>query len=71
MLGVGKGCKQLESYLKGTKEYVATGQLGKATDTYDAEGKVVNVAPTQHINKDLLESALNQFRGDILQKPPL
>ncbi|CAO3597873.1 unnamed protein product [Absidia cylindrospora] len=71
VLGLGSGCKQLESYLKGTKEYIATGQLGTATDTYDADGKVVMEAPTQHINKQLLEAALKQFQGDILQRPPL
>ncbi|KAI8340185.1 putative tRNA pseudouridine synthase 1-like protein [Chlamydoabsidia padenii] len=71
VLGLGTGCKQLEGYLKGTKEYITTGQLGKATDTYDAQGKVIRTATTDHINQALLESALNRFRGNILQTPPM
>ncbi|KAI8096162.1 putative tRNA pseudouridine synthase 1-like protein [Halteromyces radiatus] len=71
VLGLGNGCKQLQSYLKGTKEYEATALLGQTTDTYDAEGTIVHTAPTQHINEDLLLSALDSFRGNILQTPPL
>jgi len=33
VIGVGKGCRALEGYLKGAKSYAAVAQLGSETDT--------------------------------------
>ncbi|XP_053496613.1 probable tRNA pseudouridine synthase 1 isoform X1 [Ictalurus furcatus] len=41
VVGIGEGTKMLTSMLAGSKKYIAVGELGKATDTFDATGSVV------------------------------
>ena len=71
IVGVGKGTKQLRDFLECTKTYEATILFGAATDTYDVLGKVVSKAPYSHVDRDMAEKALFQFRGSIEQRPPL
>ena len=71
VIGVKNGCKLLQSYLQGKKEYCAIGLLGYETDTLDAEGKVTRTAQSDHITQLDLSLALEKFRGDILQVPPM
>lgn len=70
-MGVGSGTKALQKFLDGTKTYEAVVVFGAATDSYDADGKVVARKPFGHVTKSLFEEALNQFRGEIKQKPPI
>ena len=44
VIGVGTGCRMMQDYLKGGKEYVAVGKLGEATNTLDGEGNVTETA---------------------------
>ncbi len=69
--GVGEGTKQLQGFLECTKSYETVVLFGVATDTYDVEGKVVGRAPFAHITRESVEKALESFRGNIMQKPPL
>ena len=71
ILGVGKGTKSLQNFLTCTKGYEATVLFGGATDTYDITGKLLSKAPTSHITREQVEKALDAFRGDIMQKPPI
>ena len=72
IVGVGKGTKQLGSFLGCSKEYEAIALFGVATDTYDSEGKIVSRAPCKHVTPALLERTVAaQFRGDIMQTPPI
>lgn len=71
IVGVGKGTKQLKSFLECTKAYEATVLFGAATDTYDTVGKTIGKAPYSHVTEDLVRRALHHFRGKILQRPPL
>ena len=58
-------------YLPDTdKEYICSFQFGFATDTLDITGKVLDKCPSD-IKKSDIEEILPQFRGDILQKPPM
>ena len=52
------------------KEYEAGFRLGVSTDTEDSTGKVLetNEAP---VSRETLESLLPQFRGEIMQVPPM
>ncbi|MCI9272922.1 MAG: tRNA pseudouridine(55) synthase TruB [Clostridiales bacterium] len=52
------------------KEYVARFQLGLITDTQDSTGTVLSHREVC-VNQARLESVLPQFRGDILQVPPM
>lgn len=71
IIGVGRGTKVLGRFLECTKKYETTVLFGAATDSYDRVGKVVGRAPYEHITKEQVEEALGQFRGDIMQKPPI
>lgn len=71
IVGVGRGTKHLQAFLSCTKTYEATILFGAATDTYDILGKVLRKAPYAHITREAVEDALENFRGDIKQRPPL
>lgn len=66
----GKECKNAGHYTKLDKVYEATFRLGQASTTGDPEGEVTNVSdrvPT----KGEIETILENFRGDIMQRPPI
>jgi tRNA pseudouridine55 synthase len=69
--GIGSGTKELSQFLGGWKEYEAACVFGTVTDSYDAAGKILRRAPTEHITKDKVEKALDAFKGDISQVPPM
>ena len=71
ILGINSGTKSLSNFLGCTKSYECVVLFGKATDTYDTEGKVVARKGYEHITKDMVEAALTKFRGKIMQKPPI
>ena len=62
---------RLISYLKGSKSYSGIIQLGSSTNTDDIEGEVIESRSWPIITKNYLDNLLNNFRGEILQKPPL
>ncbi|PKX97516.1 pseudouridine synthase PUS4 [Aspergillus novofumigatus IBT 16806] len=69
--GVGKGTKSLNDFLGCTKTYETVVLFGAETDTYDKLGKIVRRAPYEHITREAVEKALEQFRGKIMQRPPI
>lgn len=71
VIGVGKGTKSLGDFLGCTKAYEATILFGAETDTYDRLGKITRRAPYEHVTREAVEKALDQFRGKIMQKPPI
>lgn len=71
ILGVGSGTKSLGSFLECTKSYDAVILFGAATDTYDAVGKIVAKKPSDHVTKGMVEQALKNFSGKIMQRPPI
>ena len=62
---------RLISYLQGSKAYEGVIQLGATTNTDDIEGKIIKSKIWPLINKNDLNSFLENFRGNILQKPPI
>ena len=66
---IGKATRLIE-YLKDDKAYMGTVQLGKSTTTYDIEGEAVNISDKK-VSSEEIEAALNSFRGDIEQLPPV
>lgn len=71
VIGVGKGTKELQSYLSGSKRYSASGEFGYETTTLDAEGEVTKTAPYDHITAASIEEILPLFTGEIMQVPPI
>src|SRR5437867_3745895 len=70
-VGVGQGTRVLEFFDEVTKEYSATIELGVETATYDAEGPVIAERDASHVTREDIEQALEQFRGEIQQSPPM
>ncbi|NPA12951.1 MAG: tRNA pseudouridine(55) synthase TruB [Aquificae bacterium] len=69
VLTVGQGTK-LTQYFQGLdKEYTATGELGKETDTYDIMGKVVKQSPC-NTSEEKVREAILSFKGEYSQMPP-
>lgn len=66
----GEATKFSRYLLDADKTYEADIRLGVTTDTADAEGQVLE---TREVNVDIaaIEAVLPQFRGDILQVPPM
>ncbi len=61
---------RLSEYVSASdKRYQAVIQLGKTTDTYDADGRVLSSSPVE-ITEEQFEEALSHFVGKIEQVPP-
>ena len=71
ILCTGKSTKKIEELQAGVKEYIATLQLGSTTPSYDLEHPIDATYPTEHITLPLIEKTLEQFKGEIWQKPPI
>lgn len=70
LIATGRATKRIEELQQGEKEYVATLQLGATTPSFDLEHPVDHTYPTEHITQALIEEALEQFVGPIMQVPP-
>lgn len=66
---IGKAARLIE-YLDDDKAYAGTVQLGNSTTTYDTEGEAVNFSDKKASLSET-ESALDLFRGEIEQLPPI
>lgn len=66
---IGKATRLIE-YLDDDKAYTGTIQLGSSTTTYDLEGEEVNFTDKK-VTLDEIEAALDKFRGEIEQLPPI
>lgn len=73
VVAVGKACRLLR-FLKSDKTYQAKVLLGRTTDTDDVQGKSITEAaiePADFPDRDKIDKALDSFRGQIDQLPPL
>jgi tRNA pseudouridine55 synthase len=68
---VGEATKLAPFLLDADKEYETTVRFGVETDTLDAEGQVVATASLGALDGAALEAALEGFRGEISQVPPM
>ncbi|DAB22908.1 TPA: tRNA pseudouridine(55) synthase TruB [Candidatus Gastranaerophilales bacterium HUM_22] len=66
---IGKATRLIE-YLDDDKAYTGTIQLGSSTTTYDLEGEEVNFSDKK-VTFNEIEAALDKFRGEIEQLPPI
>ena len=62
---------RLISYLKGSKAYTGIIQLGTTTNTDDRQGQIIEKKNWPLISENDINSLLENFRGEILQKPPI
>ena len=67
---IGRATRAVEFAEKSGKEYIAGIKLGVITNTQDITGEVLEQRPVQ-VSREQLEAALERFRGDIMQIPPM
>ena len=67
---LGEATKFSQFLLDADKRYLVTAKLGERTDTSDAEGQIVETREVKVKMPEIL-TALEQFRGDILQVPTM
>lgn len=71
VVGVGKATRVLEYLQDLPKVYRAALRLGVETDTQDLTGAVVREADAAGVTEADVGAALESFRGEILQVPPM
>ncbi|MCH5225642.1 MAG: tRNA pseudouridine(55) synthase TruB [Muribaculaceae bacterium] len=67
----GRATRRIEELQSGEKEYVATVKLGATTPSFDLETEIDATYPVTHINEERVRRALESFRGEIMQVPPV
>lgn len=67
---LGEATKFSQFLLDADKRYLVTAKLGERTDTSDAEGQIVETRDMKLKTPEIL-TALEQFRGNILQVPTM
>lgn len=68
---IGKATKVIDYIMEGKKAYKVTFELGKITDTYDSEGKVIEERSIEGITEKMVMEAIVKFKGEIMQEPPM
>lgn len=71
ILCTGKATQQIESLQIQEKEYVATIKIGAVTPTYDLETEETQTFDISDITPEIIEKALDKFKGEIMQVPPV
>lgn len=68
---VGKATRVSQYLISLDKEYEGTIELGKVTDTQDADGEVMETRPVPPLTEADVTAALKGFLGDQYQIPPM
>lgn len=68
---VGKATRISQYLISLDKEYEGTIELGKVTDSQDAEGEVMETRPVPPLTEDEVKTAIKGFLGDQYQMPPM
>jgi len=68
---LGQATRVVEFLATARKTYRAEIELGVTTDTYDANGSIIQRENPAGIHREQVEKALSSFRGVIQQTPPM
>src|SRR5690242_14305756 len=68
---VGKATRVSQYLMSLDKEYEGTVELGKVTDTQDADGEVMETRPVPPLTEGQVREAIKGFLGDQYQMPPM
>lgn len=69
---VGRGAtRQQDRFMGLPKTYTGTVRLGQTTASYDADSPVEEERDASHVTDGEIEAALEAFRGEIMQRPPI
>jgi tRNA pseudouridine55 synthase len=67
----GKFTKKITELQGQAKEYTGTFYIGATTPSYDLETEINQTFDSSHIDEKLIYETVNQFLGEIDQKPPI
>ena len=67
----GKFTKKINEYMGMEKEYTGTFTLGAITPTYDLESEPTQFCSIDHLTAEQIEASTNEFKGLIMQIPPI
>jgi tRNA pseudouridine55 synthase len=68
----GKATKSVQLFQELDKYYYAEVTFGASTPSYDADTRIDQHAPYNHIEEERISTAIEEyFRGDIVQYPPI
>ncbi|MDR1942031.1 MAG: tRNA pseudouridine(55) synthase TruB [Endomicrobium sp.] len=68
---IGKSTKLQDRFMKRDKTYRCSFLMGTSTDTWDLDGKITGQKNCSHLRVEDIDKALDNFRGQILQIPPM
>lgn len=67
----GEATKVSGYLLDSDKRYTTTVQLGQTSSTGDTEGEILKTTPVPEFSDKTLQAVLDQFKGSIIQIPPM
>lgn len=67
----GEATKFSQFLLDADKKYLSTFTLGVCTNTADKEGEITSEVDASHVTEAAIEAEMENYRGDILQIPPM
>lgn len=70
-VAVGDATRTIEYLADASKSYVAEVTLGITTDSFDGDGRVTSIVDPGRIERTAVEHALESFRGELAQVPPM
>ena len=68
---IGKGTKIIDFIMESEKGYSVKFKLGIKTTTYDLEGEIIEEKDTSFLKEEEVRKAINSFKGEYLQVPPM
>jgi tRNA pseudouridine55 synthase len=71
ILVIGKATKIQDLLMSEDKEYTGSLELGKTTNTQDAEGEVETENEVTDFTEEQIREAFDKFKGDFYQTPPM
>jgi tRNA pseudouridine55 synthase len=71
ILCTGKFTKRINEFMAQEKEYTGTFTVGATTPTFDLESEPENLKDYGAVTASTIEETLKQFRGEIMQVPPM
>ena len=67
---LGRATRLSDFVMHAPKGYQVVARLGQTTDTYDADGSVINVRAYDHVTAHDVVRLFPEFTGAIMQRPP-
>ncbi|MDF1859278.1 MAG: tRNA pseudouridine(55) synthase TruB [Verrucomicrobiales bacterium] len=71
ILVIGKATKIQDLLMSEHKEYTGSLELGKTTNTQDAEGEVETESEVPAFSEEQIREAFDKYKGDFYQMPPM